>query len=267
MSLTAAQLQARDGKLTASRVAVLMRGDDRALYDLWREMTGDPSYVPDDLSGVWPVQLGAVTEALNLSWYARITGHSLSEQGRVVVYPVADWAACTLDAFDAEDNAVIEAKHCGGFEKIEAIVERYQPQLHWQMIVREVSQARLSVIQGAKEPEIVPVEFDEAYGAELWERAVAFWKCVESLTPPVSLAPVEAPKPVETFRTVDMQGSNAWAVLADQWLTNKDAAKVFNDAAKELKAMVESDVGLVFGHGIQISRAKNGNLSIREAKS
>src|SRR5690606_21636023 len=76
MSLTAAQLQARGGKLTASRVAVLMRGDERALYGLWREMTGDPSYVPEDLSGVWPVQLGAVTEALNLSWYARITGHS-----------------------------------------------------------------------------------------------------------------------------------------------------------------------------------------------
>ena len=69
MSLTAEQLRAREGKLTASRVKVLMDGDDQALYDLWRELMSDPSYEQPDLSGVWAVQLGSLTEELNLNWY------------------------------------------------------------------------------------------------------------------------------------------------------------------------------------------------------
>ena len=51
MALTPEQRAARDGKLTASRVGVLMNGGDEALYDLWRDLTGDPSYTPTDLSG------------------------------------------------------------------------------------------------------------------------------------------------------------------------------------------------------------------------
>ena len=72
--LTAEQLKARDGKLTASRVACLMTGDAEKIMNLWREMVGDPSFVADDLSGVWPVQLGSATEMLNLDWYTRRTG-------------------------------------------------------------------------------------------------------------------------------------------------------------------------------------------------
>ena len=33
---------------------------------------------------------------------------------------------------------------------------------------------------------------------------------------------------------------------------------------KELKALVEDDVSRAFGHGVEIKRAKNGNLSIKE---
>ena len=62
MALTQAQLAARDGKLTASRVACLMTGDAERIYALWLEMVGDPSFEPEDLSDVWPVQLGSVTE-------------------------------------------------------------------------------------------------------------------------------------------------------------------------------------------------------------
>ena len=101
--LTAEQLRQREGRLTASRVACLMTGDEEKIMDLWREMTGDPSYHAEDLSGVWPVRMGEATEALNLEWFSRKTGRAVTRQGEaVVVCPSFSWAACTLDAsFDA----------------------------------------------------------------------------------------------------------------------------------------------------------------------
>ena len=38
--LTAEQIKARSGKLTASRVSVLMKGDAKGIHNLWLEMTG-----------------------------------------------------------------------------------------------------------------------------------------------------------------------------------------------------------------------------------
>ena len=63
--LSPAQIQARDGRLTASRVACLMSGDEAEILNLWRELCGG-DFEQEDLSGVWPVQLGSCTEDLNL---------------------------------------------------------------------------------------------------------------------------------------------------------------------------------------------------------
>ena len=68
--------------------------------NLWRQMIGDPDYVPPDLTWVWPVQLGSVTEEVNLRFYGHNTGNSLSRHGEVVVNVYNDWASCTLDAWD-----------------------------------------------------------------------------------------------------------------------------------------------------------------------
>ncbi|HWG06035.1 MAG TPA: YqaJ viral recombinase family protein, partial [Beijerinckiaceae bacterium] len=169
--LTEQQLKARDGRLTASRIGILMGGDEADLLDLWRELVGDPSYHAEDLSGVWPVQLGTVTETLNLEWYERKTGNKLTRHGEVVVCPAADWAAATLDAWDATKPGPIDAKHVGGFEPREKVVARYTPQLFWQMIVTGARWSALSIIEGAREPVIEEVLWQAKYAAELWARA------------------------------------------------------------------------------------------------
>ena len=67
MSLSAEQLKAREGKLTASRVAVLMKGDAEGIMQLYKEMIGEGE--PENLDHIWPVRLGSATESLNLDWY------------------------------------------------------------------------------------------------------------------------------------------------------------------------------------------------------
>lgn len=267
MTLTAQQQQARENKLTASRVGILMSADDAKVLNLWREIVGDPAFVPEDLSDVWAVQLGVATEALHLDWYEKQTGRKLADRGKVVVAEKAEWAAATLDAFDPELVAPVEVKHVNAYSKIPDVVARYMPQLHWQMICAGCTASVLSVIVGAAEPQQTPVAFDASYGAELWGRAVSFWKCVESLTPPVTLAPVAAPVPAEQWIEADMSSSNSWANYAAEWIANRAQAKTHETASKELKALVEKNVGFAYGAGIEIKRSKAGSLTIKEAKS
>lgn len=63
-----------------------------------------------------------------------------------------------------------------------------------------------------------------------------------------------------------MNGNNQWANEAIIWSMTKQSAKDFEGASKALKSMVEPDVAEAHGHGIRITRAKNGNLTIREVK-
>lgn len=262
--LSPAQIQARDGKLTASAVACLMTGDAEKILNLWRDLTGDPSYAPEDLSNIWAVQLGSHTEPLNLDWYEKRTGKPLSRRGDVVVHPTTEWAACTLDAWDDELKAPVECKHVGGFEKTAAIIERYMPQAHWQMIVTGAKQCVFSIIEGAREPVIEIVSYDIEYGNELYRRAKEFMQCVLDLRPPVALAQVAAP--VKAEKVYDMTGNNTWASEAVTWITTRQAWKDNAAADKALKALVPADAIKCVGHSITVSRSKSGSLSIREAK-
>jgi hypothetical protein len=88
--------------MTASRVACLMTADTSRIMQLYMEMTEDPSFVPDDLSSVWPVRLGECTEQLSLDWFQEKNGLPVTRRGEVVVHPEIDWAACTLDGFVEE---------------------------------------------------------------------------------------------------------------------------------------------------------------------
>lgn len=263
--LNPTQIAARDGKLTASRVACLMTGEEEKILNLWRELVGDPGFVPEDLSGVWPVQLGTCTEGLNLDWFERKHG-AVSARGDVMPGP-QDWMACTLDGWSVQHQCPIECKHTGGREPLETVIARYQPQMHWQMLCTEAKQCALSVILGGNEPVVEFIPFDEAYAAELMARAEAFWLCVQTLTPPVAAPAVTAP--VKAEKTYDMaqdHQSNLWSVEAGVWLENRAAMKKALAAEKELKGLVPVDAARCFGFGVEIKRNRAGSLSLREFK-
>jgi hypothetical protein len=62
----------RHGFIGGSDARIIMGDDKTALLRLWREKRGEVE--PEDLSGNLIVQLGLVTEPLNLTWYERNTG-------------------------------------------------------------------------------------------------------------------------------------------------------------------------------------------------
>lgn len=261
--LSPEQIASREGKLTASRVACLMTGDNEKILNLWRELIGDPAFIPDDLSDVWPVQLGSVTETLNLDWYAKKKA-PVTRRGEVVLHQSNPYFACTLDGWDEALPGPVEAKHVGGREPLAKVIERYMPQLHWQMIVANARKCALTVIEGANEPIVEIIEFDEAYGNELLRRAEAFIDCVRTLTPPVAIAPIAAP--VKAEKTYDMREDNEFCDDAVTWLENYEAGKKASAAEKRLKAKVPVDAKRCHAAGIEITRDRAGRLSLKVSK-
>ncbi len=258
--LSPEQLAARKDKLTASMISPLMTGDTAKIMNLYMLLTNDPSYSEPDFSENWPVQLGSFTEPLSLSWFELKRG-PVSRRGEVVVHPNG-WAAATLDGWSDLHGCVIETKHCGGHEPFETLVERYQPQMHWQMIVTNTKQCALSVIMGAREPIVEIIDYDEAYGAELMRRAEWFMQHVWNKVPPVDIdEPVTPPVPGKVY---SFEGNNAWAEEAFLWLENIAGKRQAEASEKTLKAMVPADAKKCEGHGVRITRDRGGRLSLRQ---
>jgi len=204
-----------------------------------------------------------VTEPLNLEWYTKKTGHILSRHGEVVQHPNYNWAAATLDAFDAIIPGPIEAKCVGGFDPIEKVIERYQPQIQWQLEVTGCNQAVLSVIEGGRVPRLVNLDRDKAYADELMARALRLMEHVWNMTPPVEMEPIEL-KRISALRDYNFTGNNNWAAAAADWLKHKDDAKSFKDAEEKIKEMMPNDAASAIGYQIIAKRDKANRIRIAD---
>lgn len=263
--LTAEQkLKRRDG-IGGSDANKIMSGDQAAILRLWEEKTGQVE--DEDLSQVLPVQMGLWTEPLNRHWYTMKTGFEVGCVGECVQHINDTFMRCTLDGRVEAERAIYEAKHVNQFAKPAEIEQKYMAQLHHNMHVCGVERAVLSYFMGTLGHDFCVIEADPFYTATLIERERIFWDCVTSMTPPGDMPAPIAPIAPEKMRVVDMTGRNEWAACAADWLLHRAHAKTFKSAEEALKGQVEFDVGEATGHGVKISRAKNGALTIREMKS
>lgn len=239
----------------------IFSGDSERIRELWLEKRGEAE--PADLSSNLAVMLGCWTEAFNRQWFEQITGIGVSRTGETLCCSRHDWRRCTLDGFVADVPAVWEAKHTNAFATSQEVTGRYMPQLQHNMAVAGVDRAFLSIIFGNHKFEVIEVAADWLYQLELVEAEEAFWNCVVSGKEPVVATPPVPPRPVGT-REVCLEGNNAWAVAAADWLDNREAAKLHQSAIKSLKELIEEDVGRAFGHGIEARRSRSGAITIRE---
>ena len=257
--LTEQQQLARRGKMTASRVSPLMTGDAQKILRLYSEFIGEVP--PEDLSHIWRVRLGEATEQLQLDWYSERNNVPIIRRGEVVVHPEYDWAAATLDGWESHLQCPIEAKFVLGYEPADVIVDRYQPQMQWQMWVTNSRQCAFSVIRGGREPVVDFVERAQDYIDEMVRRAEHFMLCVAMREPPVVLEPVFA---VKADKVVNMTGNNMWAGHAEDYKRTRNLAEIFEGAKAILKSLVPEDAKICFGHGIKITRDRRGALHVKE---
>ncbi|HEY1858691.1 YqaJ viral recombinase family protein [Acidocella sp.] len=260
LGLTAAALEERRKGIGGSDVPKIVAGEWHAL---WLDKTKRSE--PEDLSRVLPVQLGSATEAFNLYWFELMGHGSVSCQGVPRIHEQHKFLRCTLDGladFPGAKARVIQCKHVSGRQPFEEVIARYAPQVCHEMIVCGLSRGVLSVLIGTDRFEVAELELDPFYASDYVERCAEFWGYVERDEPPPQGAPLPVPPPVEKFRTVSMEGNNAFADAAARWLANKGPAAAFDLAVRDIKALVEPDVGMATGYGLAVKRDKRG-LSIK----
>jgi len=265
---------ARDFRLRhigGSDANIIMSGDDSRILRLWEEKTGKRK--PEDLTGELRVVMGQYTEALNVAWYEKNTGDTVSARGKSAASKTHEWMSCTLDGICLGGDAVYEAKHTGGYDfasrspkTIESLASYYAPQLHHNMLVCGLNLAILSAFLDNSKWDHIRVEKDPFYCDALMEAESRFWLCVQRDTPPVDIPAPPPPPKFEKMRSVDMDGNNRWASAADCWLTNREAAAAFESSRKDLKSCLDPDVGKAYGHGVVAVRSANGAITIREHK-
>jgi predicted phage-related endonuclease len=258
MALSEEHQKRRREFVGGSDANIILSGDEEKILRLWREKRGEAE--SEDLDNVLQVQMGTFTEPLNAIWFTKQTGRSIANQGEIRVSNDYPFMGCTLDGLTDEGKTIWEAKHVSAFSKEEEILDRYMPQLHHNMIVCGLSSSVLSVFYGNHKWEKYEVSYDPLYGAALIEAVKHFWGCVKSGKAPV-LVKVHAP--IEPVRRVDMTSNNRWAVLSAQYIENAKYNKIFDEAAKELKGMIEEDVMEASGHGVTVRRDKRGALRIK----
>jgi predicted phage-related endonuclease len=259
LGLTPQQLAARKFGIGSSDARVVAEGTDEERYQLWLEKTGKVE--PKPILKPWDAALRHHCEHLILDWYAEITQRPLTRRGESVICADHPVLRCTLDGFDAQKDKPIDAKMLNLFtpDAFEWCRSHYTWQIFHQILCCGVGDGALYVSVGMKEPVAIEIEYDEFTAMQYVDRAKEFWSYVESgKEPPGAPAPMAAPLPIESMRTVDFSLNNRWGALAADWLGNRDAAKKFDEAQKGLKSMVEPDVREASGFGVYIKRDKRG---------
>lgn len=261
------QLQ-RAGFLGASDMPYVMNDKPaEQLLAWWERKVG----LRDDDPPSYAMQLGSLVGDFILDQYEQLNGHKIVRRQEVVPSPVNNRLRATLDGFDVERGAVIEAKFASPFLDREQLFKMYYPQVALQMHCCDAVSGFLVIAQGTSEPyEIACIRDPITYEPLLLDEAAAMLESMDMLRPPVTLdTPVMVPP--EKWRTVDLDTPDTvnWGVeLVEQLLIyhdTKEQADAHDAAGKAAKALIPDDVGKVLVPGYIISRTKRG-LTITRRK-
>lgn len=265
--------------ITSTEMMRISSGDWAALYA--EKISGTSK----DLSHVWRVQLGVLTERLHGKWHGRQTETQVTaapacpHTGRGIPCRVAGskapaWAASSYDFIVTENgnDELLEVKHTNAANDLRRAASYYAAQLQWQMLVANVSTIRFSIIKGNEEPEWGLVEADPDIQARLVQLATDFrWhltnKEAPEDTPPDALVAEAAPKQIiNGLKPYDYATNNEWVVKAQAYATLKPSADAFKVAEKELRGLIPADASEIAGGGITAKRDARGAYRITIAK-
>ena len=186
-------------KISSSDARAIASGDYYDLEKLWEQKI---HYVKDDLSNVFPVQLGLATEKFHTSWLNKqLTrnnvigyGHEhklMYEQAHCVVesdstsHPFI--LASTIDIAYSEEHLVqdtnkgislVELKHTGEYSNLDKVIENYYPQLQHHMYVWGTDEIMISAIFGNKRQQHDIVKRDDNFLADYMERAMELGRLI-----------------------------------------------------------------------------------------
>jgi hypothetical protein len=229
----------------------------------------------EDLSGIFKVQLGHITEEFNLMWFANDMDFQVPESIDQIAIrnDTYNFIGCLPDAIMRTQDGqeiVIDAKHTAAkapWWDEAKLAEYYFPQAQHNMIATGIHKFYLSVIFGNETPVAIEIKYDAEWCDKYIGLCKSFWGHIERKDPPIDPAKIEVPKiALDDMRELDMTTSNMsgeWSKYANTFYLNSKLAKTFEEAKKELKILVPDDVKKAYGDGIEITRNKKGAMTVR----
>lgn len=269
IGMSAEDKVSRMKSIGGSDARIIMSGDQAAIERLWAEKRGES--VPENLDDVMIVALGNLTEPLNADWFEHEMELEVTDEQKRLYYHAWDKAHTTLDGLvrktpDSEPIAVVEFKFMFpfGFNKQDAL-EKYYAQVQHNMMVADLPLSYLSIITGAAQHVIIPVEQDLFYQIALLEAEKDFQDCVETGRTP-GVPTIDIPL-VERIKVIDMSTNNEWTSLAFDLLSTKPAVDKHDKAKKAIKKLFPQDAKQASGKGVTIKLSSDGKQLINFDKA
>ena len=279
--LTQKQIQQRSLGIGGTDAKKIMDGEEN-WHSLWMEKTRRKQ--PEDLSLIFQVQLGLITEEFNLHWLEQDTGWEVIPYTQAFTSQEYPFMRCHPDAIahitDGHvHSAVVDAKHTNAFTDAEELYERYYYQLVHNFIVmktcaekwdKTLTHCVISVIRGNQWLQPIIFEPDKAEKEKLIDYETTFWQYVIDDKEPTMGQPYKSVPSVALNKMIEVnmeaKGDNEWAAFAKDWLETRDAKKQNMQADKILKKKLADNVRLAYGNGVQIKRSRQNKLYLTEQK-
>ena len=283
--LSEKNLAERKLKVTGTDICILADGDPEKVFKLYKEKTNQ--LPPDDLTKVWPVIMGHITETANLEWQEMENNFLIRHRQQVIDgEKVTDekekkynFMRCTIDgAIEPYKGAVavIDAKFTFGRPRkdeeykdvIPRLMKYYSPQLHWNAFLlenylkRPVKYGLLSFIKAGDKPLLEEMKIDKDYQKELIEVGNYFHNCVVHGFDPVDLPSIQDFVPEGDLIPISMEQDEKWKQFANQIIQTDGANRIYKEACDGLKKLVPDNAKECFGHGVKIKVQKNGSKRV-----
>ncbi len=257
------EMNTRMGFIGGTDMMTIMDGD---WEHLWQVKTG--RLQPDDLSNVFPVQLGIATEEFNVSLVEKHTGIKLQRQFQTQKVWDGIPLRAVLDGFGYSDfpeehRIGAECKHTYERNTLDAQLQRYMPQIQFYMWVAELDLMHFACIFGNRDWKMCRVNRDVDYIESLKSPLRQFWEFViEDKQPQLPHYPVSQPKidhiHIDDMVKRDVGGDNEFNDRAMTFIETKDSHALHESAKKDLKQMISHDEREIYSDILAVRRTKAG---------
>jgi putative phage-type endonuclease len=244
--------------------------------DLWLDKTGrgDGLPRPDPGDTTSPTYWGNLLEPIVAAAYTQQTGNRVRKVNAVLRHPSIPFMLANLDReiVGVPGVQVLECKTAGEFGARlwrEGVPEYVQLQVMHQLAVTGKRAADVAVLLCGQALEVHRIERDDALIARLIELEAAFWRCVETDTPPPADGSESADRALRCLYpgaggTVDFSDDRRLsAAFADLVAVRADieARQAIESQLKQQiqQAMAEADRAMFETGSVSFRRSKDGS--------
>ena len=251
----------REDFIRGSDMVSLMQGK---WEELWKIKTG--LLGRKDLQHEFNVQLGSFTEIFNLNWLQKYYEYDFVPQSKHTKMYGSIKLQGTLDGEDRDKYIGVECKHTHSRNDMNYMLDFYMPQMQFYMYISGLPQMVFSVIFGNKH-ECVIVSANKEYQADMLDKIKDFWEYVTHDTQPQDYEvkvkqSIKDNIPIDGKVKRDASSSNSFSIAVMEYFHNQDAAKLFEQAKKNIKAEMKDNEAEIYNEFVSVKKDKRGSIRI-----